>query len=183
MTPRQRRRPSAPALTRPAAPTSSFTAGGVSVGDRDFVKPAVEKLGRLDLWRVAVKPGKPLAFGRIGAALFFGLPGNPASALVTFELFVRPALRRLAGRPDHDLRRPELRARLLEPNPPRARRREYVRAVTSAEAGHLVTRPAGAQGSASLTSMAGANSLCVLPEDAGDVAAGSDVGVLLLDCG
>src|SRR5207237_665951 len=87
-----------------------LTAGGVSVGDRDYVKPALEKLGRLDLWRVAMKPGKPLAFGRIGDTLFFGLPGNPVSAMVTFELFVRPALWKMAGRTE--LERPQVQATL-----------------------------------------------------------------------
>lgn len=160
-----------------------ITAGGVSVGDRDFVKPAVERLGRLDLWRVAVKPGKPLAFGAIGETLFFGLPGNPASALVTFELFVRPTLRKMAGHAEHDLHRIQLRARLEAPIRHTPGRREFVRAVTTAEAGRLVTRPAGAQGSASLASMAAANSLCVVPDESGDLAAGCEVAVLLLDRG
>ena len=74
--------------------------GGVSVGAHDVVKDAFAAVGRIDLWRVAVQPGKPLAFGRSGKTLMFGLPGNPVSSLVTFELFVRPVIRRLAGHDD-----------------------------------------------------------------------------------
>src|SRR5207244_4461113 len=73
------------------------TSGGVSVGERDYVKPVLEKLGKLEFWRVSMKPGKPIAFGSIGSSLFFGLPGNPVSTMVTFELFVRPVLRKMAG--------------------------------------------------------------------------------------
>ena len=90
------------------------SSAGVSVGDRDFVREAVEALGaRLDFWQVNMRPGKPLTFGRIGECLFFGLPGNPVSSMVTFELFVRPVLRRLGGH--RVLGRPRVRARALEP--------------------------------------------------------------------
>ena len=90
------------------------SSAGVSVGDRDFVREAVEALGaRLDFWQVNMRPGKPLTFGRIGKCLFFGLPGNPVSSMVTFELFVRPVLRRLGGH--RVLSRPHVRARALEP--------------------------------------------------------------------
>lgn len=155
-------------------------AGGVSVGDRDFVKPALERLGTLDLWRVRMKPGKPLAFGRIGDALFFGLPGNPVSAMVTFELFVRPALLKMAGRPDSDLARPRVRAVLAAPVAHSPGRREFVRAITKASESGYVTRPTGAQGSHILRSMTSANSLIIVPEDADDRAAGSAVEVMLL---
>ena len=157
------------------------TAGGVSVGDRDFVKPALEKLGTLDLWKVAMKPGKPLAFGRIGETLFFGLPGNPVSAMVTFELFVRPALWKLAGRKESDLARKEVQAVLQENVSHVPGRREYVRAITITQNGQFVTRPTGAQGSGILHSMVRANSLLILPEESLGLTAGTSVAVLLLE--
>lgn len=156
-----------------------LTAGGVSVGDRDFVKPALEKLGRLDLWRVAMKPGKPLAFGRIGDTLFFGLPGNPVSAGVTFELFVRPALWKMAGRTD--LERAKIRATLTHPITHIPGRREYVRAVTRSEQGRFVTTPTAAdQGSGILSSLTAANSLLIVPTEAETLAAETLVEVILL---
>ena len=154
------------------------TAGGVSVGDRDFVKPALEKLGRLDLWRVAMKPGKPLAFGSIGRTLFFGLPGNPVSAMVTFELFVRPALWKMAGRTE--LERPQIEATLTHPVAHIPGRREYVRAFTRAEQGRFVTTPTGAQGSGILSSLTAANSLLIVPTEVEALAPLSTVTVILL---
>lgn len=156
------------------------SAGGVSVGDRDFVKPALEALGELTLWKVAVKPGKPLAFGRIGKTLFFGLPGNPVSAMVTFELFVRPALRKMAGHAGTDLGRPQVRALLMEDVRHTPGRREYVRAVTTTQDGRFVTQTTGAQGSGILHSMTLANSLLVVPEDSPGLSAGDLVDVMLL---
>ena len=79
-----------------------LTSGGVSVGDADFVKDVVQKIGHLEIWRLNLKPGKPLAFGRVGETLFFGLPGNPVSSIVTFLLMVKPALLALAGVTSHD---------------------------------------------------------------------------------
>jgi molybdopterin molybdotransferase len=168
------------ALADPGAEVDIIlTAGGVSVGDRDFVKPALEKLGRLDLWRVAMKPGKPLAFGHIGETLFFGLPGNPVSAMVTFELFVRPALWKMAGRTD--LERPRIQATLTHSITHIPGRREYVRAVTRTEHGRFVTTPTGAaQGSGILSSLTAANSLLIVPTEAETLPAQSDVEVLLL---
>jgi molybdopterin molybdotransferase len=157
------------------------TAGGVSVGDRDFVRPAVRKLGRLDLWRVAMKPGKPLAFGSVGDALFFGLPGNPVSAMVTFELFVRPALMKMAGRQAPELERRQVQAILSVHLPHTPGRREYVRANTVAHNGKFITRPTGAQGSNLLHSMTNANSLIVVPQDSPAMEPGSSVVAILLD--
>jgi molybdopterin molybdotransferase len=157
------------------------TAGGVSVGDRDYVRPAVEKLGTLDLWRVAMKPGKPLAFGAIGEALFFGLPGNPVSAMVTFELFVRPALLRMAGRGSSDLWRRQVQAILTVSLPHSPGRREYVRAITVAHNGRFITQPTGAQGSNLLRSMTAANSLIIVPQDSPGLEPGGMVQVILLD--
>ncbi len=157
-----------------------ITAGGVSVGDRDFIKPALETLGTLELWRVAMKPGKPLAYGQIGATQFFGLPGNPVSAYVTFELFARPLLWAMSGRRRDALARPTVRAVLTEAVSHTPGRREYLRAVTESDGVNFVTRTAGAQGSGLLRSVSRANSLLVVPEDAGDLAAGAVVTVLLL---
>jgi molybdopterin molybdotransferase len=156
-----------------------LTAGGVSVGDRDFVKPALEKLGRLDLWRVAMKPGKPLAFGSIGDTLFFGLPGNPVSALVTFALFVRPALWKMTGRTVLDL--PRVQAMLTHPVAHVPGRREYVRAYTRTEQGKFCTAPTGrGQESGMLSSLTTANSLLIVPTVAENLPAMSWVEVILL---
>jgi len=156
------------------------TAGGVSVGDRDFIKPALEQLGTLELWRVAMKPGKPVAFGRIGRTLFFGLPGNPVSALVTFELFVRPALWRLSGIPLGQLARPEVLAMVTEPVSHTPGRREYVRAITTTNEGRFLTRPTGGQSSCNLHTLALANSLLIVPLDSPGLRMGNTATVLLL---
>ncbi|MBC8101732.1 MAG: molybdopterin molybdotransferase MoeA [Cytophagales bacterium] len=161
-----------------------LTSGGVSVGDRDFVKGAVGALGRLDFWRIAIKPGKPLAFGRVGDALFFGLPGNPVSSLVTFELFVRPVLRRFAGH--SRVLRTVVSATLAKPLPHEPGRREFVRARIGAGAsdhggsGALIAVPLGIQDSHRLSSLALAELLLIAHEDHGDYAAGETLPALLL---
>ncbi len=157
------------------------TAGGVSVGDRDFVRAALESMGTLELWRVAMKPGKPVAFGRIGRALFFGLPGNPVSAHVTFELFVRPALKKMAGVRDEEPGRRYVTAALLADVPHVPPRREYVRARTEWQNGRFVALPLGGQSSANMATLACANSLLVVPEQSEGVKAGEILPVLLLD--
>jgi len=161
-----------------------LTSGGVSVGDRDFVKPALEKIGTLSLWRVNMKPGKPIAFGSIprtdgGSTLFFGLPGNPVSTMVTFELFVRPALWKMMGR--RDLHRPRITATLAADVEHRPGRQEFIRATVGyAEAGWQAV-PTGAQGSGILGSMLRANALIVAPADSGDIAAGTAVTAILIN--
>lgn len=155
------------------------TSGGVSVGDRDYVKPVLERIGRLELWRVAMKPGKPLAFGQIGQTLFFGLPGNPVSTMVTFELFVRPVLEWLGGR--MDTTRPQVSVRLTHDLPHTPERREYVRAVVRLEGEKFFATPTGTQGSGRLASMLGANALLIVPEATGDRRAGETLDALLLD--
>ena len=157
------------------------TAGGVSVGDRDFVKPALEMLGTLDLWRVAMKPGKPLAFGRIGHTLFFGLPGNPVSAQVTFELFVRPCLLKMAGRPESEWQRLQVEAELMETIAHTPGRREYIRGYTHWQNGHFVAQPLSGQSSANLQSLSRANSLLIVPEQATEIRAGQLITALLLN--
>ncbi|PWK37625.1 molybdopterin molybdotransferase MoeA [Cupriavidus plantarum] len=122
------------ALRRAAAGNDVIiTSGGVSVGEEDHVRPAVQAEGRLDLWQIAIKPGKPLAFGSVGETFFLGLPGNPVSSFVTFLLFVRPFLLRLQGVRDVAMRRLPLRADFDLPKGDR--RNEFLRARLNAEGG------------------------------------------------
>ena len=155
-----------------------ITSGGVSVGDYDFVKAVFAERGTMDFWRVAIRPGKPVAFGRWGETVFFGLPGNPVSSMVTFELFVRPALRRLRGLPPS---RPTFTARLTEEASHTPGRQSYQRAVVTAEDGGYVVMPVSRQGSGMMLSMVLANALLVLPTDVSVLLAGADATVLLLD--
>lgn len=145
-----------------------ITSGGVSVGEEDHVKPAVEAEGHLDLWQIAMKPGKPLAFGRVGGTLFLGLPGNPVSSFVTFLLFVRPALLRLQGALDVAPMAFAIRADFDWKNPDR--RQEYLR-VRLNSSGGLDLFPN--QGSAVLTSTVWADGLVENPPSkaiaAGDI--------------
>jgi molybdopterin molybdotransferase len=154
------------------------SSAGVSVGDRDFVREAVERLGaRLDFWKVNMRPGKPLTFGRIGERIFFGLPGNPVSSMVTFELFVRPVLRRLGGH--RTLERPRVRARALEPIDNPGSRPGYLRVRLEPLAEGVGVRPTGEQGSGILRSMLLADGLAVVPGDT-RISRGGDVEVILL---
>jgi molybdopterin molybdotransferase len=153
------------------------TSGGVSVGDADYVTEVLERTGTVGFWKVAMKPGRPLAFGRIGDALFFGLPGNPNSVMATFYQLVRPALQALAGMPDPapPLTMPAISASPLRKKPGR---REFQRGVLSrSDDGRLVVRKTGHQGSGVLSSMAAANCFIVLPEDSGPVSEGDEVTV------
>ena len=155
-----------------------LTTGGVSVGAADHVRDALEELGEIRFWKVALKPGRPLAFGRLGGAWFFGLPGNPVSVMVTFCQFVRPALLRLAGEsgPPPPL---ELRATARKPLRKRPGRVECQRGVLRPDGdGALSVTPAGAQGSGILSSMSRANCFIVLPLESGRVEAGAEVTVL-----
>lgn len=153
------------------------TTGGVSVGDTDHVKAVVAAVGRVDFWRIAMKPGKPLAVGSVGDALFFGLPGNPVSAAVTAVLFVLPAIRRLGGEQAVD---PVVaRARLAAPAAKQPGRLEYQRGVLSMGAdGDLLVTPLAGQDSHLLSAMARADCLVELPLASGDLAAGTPVAVL-----
>jgi molybdopterin molybdotransferase len=135
-------------------------AGGVSVGTKDLVKPTLQKMGaKLELWRVAVKPGKPFMFGRLGGTLVFGLPGNPVSAFVTFLLFARPALWKLGGRSSLDL--PRVRARLDQEIMNRGDRPHYFRGIFEEGA----FNPVGRQESHALFALSRANALCRLEPD------------------
>ena len=162
--------------------------GGVSVGARDVVKEVFEEVGSLDLWRVAVQPGKPLAFGRAarpdgGTCLLFGLPGNPVSSFVTFELFVRPVLRRLRGEAPTQ-GRPSVRAILAEPVSKSEGRRAFIRVRLSDEPGadgRYHASLSGGQGSHVLSALAVANGLAVIPEGVAALPAGAEVEVIRLD--
>jgi molybdopterin molybdotransferase len=152
-----------------------LTSGGVSVGVYDLVKAVLAELGTIDFWQVAMQPGRPLAFGRIGRATFFGLPGNPVASLLAFMLFVRPALYKLAGR--RRLFPATWQARALERLGKKTGRREFKRGILAFRDGGWEVRTTGPQGSGILSSMVAGNCLIVLGEDRGDVAAGDMVDV------
>ena len=155
-----------------------ISSAGVSVGDYDVVRDALRRLGaELHLWQVAMRPGKPITFGSLGERPIFGLPGNPVSAMVTFELFVRPALRKMAGHTA--LHRPRIHARALSPIPNPGHRRGYLRVTVSAEGGGYGARLTGNQGSAVLTSMVSADGLAIVPPDT-TIPTGGMVPVILL---
>jgi len=157
------------------------TSGGVSVGDHDHVKPVVDAMGQMDFWSIALRPGRPLAFGELrtkrGAVPIFGLPGNPVSALLTFELFVRPALLKMSGRTK--LHRPRVQARLLDRVEKPVGLRVFARGIYDAAAGTV--RSTGPQGSGILRSMSLANALIDLPEPTAGAGPGDTVSVVLTD--
>jgi molybdopterin molybdotransferase len=159
------------------------TSGGVSVGDFDYVKVVLDTIGRMDWWQVAIRPAKPFAFGVAGPRLtpVFGLPGNPVSSMVSFEIFVRPALRRMMGHPDDRLLRPVIEAVADEPLPRRPDGKLHLDRVVATHLadGRLHVRRSGGQGSHMLRAMALANALALVPDGEG-VAAGGTVSVILL---
>ena len=152
-----------------------ITSGGVSVGVYDLVKDVLQELGSIDFWQVAMQPGRPFAVGRIGSALFFGLPGNPVASLLSFMLFVRPALFKLAGR--RRLFPATWQARALEPMRKKPGRTEYKRGVLAFRDGQWEVCTTGPQGSGILFSMVAGNCFVVLDEARGDVQAGEPVTV------
>ncbi|HVA90268.1 MAG TPA: gephyrin-like molybdotransferase Glp [Chloroflexota bacterium] len=156
-----------------------LSSGGVSVGDYDVVKAVLEERGGIAFWRVNMRPGKPVAFGRIDGIPFLGLPGNPVSSFVTFELFARPLLRKLAGH--RSLARQVVPVKLDEPVRGAGPRRNYVRALARWEADGWHAATTGAQESHLLRSTVAANALIVAPEGGGDMAAGAQAMALLLD--
>ena len=158
-----------------------ITSGGVSVGEADFVKQLLDKLGEVLFWKIAMKPGRPLAYGRLGAAHFFGLPGNPVSVMVTFYQFVREALLVLQGQRDVGPL-PMFKVPLAAPIRKAPGRTEFQRGVLSGDpANGYTVRTTGEQGSGVLSSMSQANCFIVLPTATGNVAAGELVDVQLLD--
>jgi molybdopterin molybdotransferase len=155
-----------------------ISSGGVSVGEADFTKGMMRKLGDVVFWRIAMRPGRPFAVGRIGNTVLFGLPGNPVAVMVTFLALVRPALLHMMGAADQPV--PLLRAHSQEPMRKKPGRTEYQRGiVTTAASGVLEVRTTGNQGSGVLSSMVQANGLIVLQHEQGNVAVGDLVDVLM----
>jgi len=162
-----------------AACDALVTSGGVSVGDFDYVKAVLDRLGSMRSWQVAIKPAKPLAFGTVGGKPVFGLPGNPVSSMVSFELFARPALRQMSGR--RRLFRRRVEAVVAEPIRRRPDGKLHLVRVVAApgDDGRWRVRPVGGQGSHQLAAAAAANALALVPDGDG-LAAGATVNVLLL---
>ncbi len=161
-----------------------ITSGGVSVGEADYTKAMMKKLGDVAFWRIAMRPGRPMAVGRISAesrsCVLFGLPGNPVAVMVTFLAFVRPALLKMMGCTAAPA--PLLRARCLEAMRKKPGRTEYQRGfVSSAPDGSLQVRTTGNQGSGVLSSMVQGNGLIVLHHGQGNVALGDEVDVMMFD--
>jgi molybdopterin molybdotransferase len=161
-------------------PDLIVTSAGVSVGEHDHTRTAVEQLGTaLDFWRVRMRPGAPLGFGRVRDIPWIGLPGNPVSAMVTFELFVRPAIRRMLGHAR--VHRTPVRVTLEEPVSIGAKLTHFYRAVVAPRAdGSLGAKLTGAQGSGILTSMSLANALLIVPEESTTIPAGAQLNALFL---
>ncbi len=157
-----------------------LVSGGTSVGVHDYVRPTLEALGvQMQFWRVAMKPGHPMAFGIAPLTWVFGIPGNPVSSMVCFEEFIGPALRKLMGHTR--VFRQTVTARLAREIKHRHRRTEFVRVMLAREDTIWVATPTGNQGSGILRSMALAEGLMVVPAASADVAAGATVQVQLLD--
>ena len=156
-----------------------ITTGGVSVGEADFVKQLMAKLGEVLFWKIAMRPGRPMAFGQIGNAFLFGLPGNPVAVMVTFYQFVRDALLHLSGRTDAAI--PLLKAAASEPLRKVPGRTEYQRGILFREGNEWKVRTTGQQGSGVLRSMSEANCFIVLEHDRGKVAIGERVQVQLFE--
>ncbi|WP_422839842.1 molybdopterin molybdotransferase MoeA [Aeromonas veronii] len=152
-----------------------ITTGGVSVGEADFTKQLLDELGEIGFWKLAIKPGKPFAFGRLPRAWFFGLPGNPVSAMVTFDQLVQPALAKLAGQ---QFERPlQLQAIAAEPLKKSPGRLDFQRGILSQGPNGLEVRSTGSQDSAVFSSLSRANCYIVLERERGRVDAGETVTV------
>ena len=156
-----------------------ITSGGVSVGEADYIKPTLLSMGTINFWKIAMKPGRPLTYGQLGKAQFFGLPGNPVAVMVTFLQFVKPALQRLAG----EIPKLPLRLRAVCQNDIRKRpgRTEYQRGIyTQLENGQLTVELTGRQGSGILTSMSEANCLIEISPSVDKVKVGESVTIIPL---
>jgi molybdopterin molybdotransferase len=156
-----------------------ITSGGVSMGDFDYVKSVLQRIGDMRWMQIDIKPAKPLAFGLIGDTPIFGLPGNPVSSMVSFELFARPGLRAMMGRAD------PLRKRVVATAVESLGRRpdgktHFVRAIVDYADGKVFVRSGGGQGSHMLAAMARSNSLAILPDGSG-YSKGDSLEVLILD--
>jgi molybdopterin molybdotransferase len=157
-----------------------ITTGGVSVGEADFIKQLMAQLGEVLFWKIAMRPGRPMAFGRIGGAFLFGLPGNPVAVMVTFYQLVRDALLYLSGRRD-DFAIPLLQVVAAEKIRKVPGRTEFQRGILYKEKDEWRVRLTGQQGSGVLRSMAEANCFIVLEHERGPVAAGEPVHVQLME--
>lgn len=157
-------------------PDVIVSSAGVSVGAADLIRTVLAELGEVNFWRINLRPGKPLAYGHLREIPFFGLPGNPVSAMVTFEVFVRPVLLRMAGR-SHD---PKIISAVIDKHMRSDGRRSYIRVTLSEEHGQWVARETGTQSSGALMSMVLADGLLVIPENLGEVPAGTTLNVYLL---
>lgn len=157
-------------------PDMIVSSAGVSVGTYDVVRTVIDELGAVQFWRVNVRPGKPLAFGNLGQVPFFGLPGNPVSAMVTFDVFVRPALLKLTGQSDDSHTVNAIVGEDMKSDG----RRSYVRVTLTHENGKLTAHPTGTQSSGALMSMVLADGLLIVPEDVAHVSAGTELPVRLL---
>jgi molybdopterin molybdotransferase len=157
-----------------------ITSGGVSVGEADYVKGLLQKLGEVVFWKIAMKPGRPLAYGKIGNAHFFGLPGNPVSVMVTFYQFVRDALLILQGVSPLPVQ-PLLKATCTSPIKKAPGRTEFQRGFLYLEDGVFKVRVTGEQGSGILKSMSDANCFIMLHDHVGNVDAGATVDVQILE--
>ncbi|TXZ84580.1 bifunctional molybdopterin-guanine dinucleotide biosynthesis protein MobB/molybdopterin molybdotransferase MoeA, partial [Vibrio cholerae] len=156
-----------------------ITSGGVSVGDADFIKSALEKLGHIDFWRINMRPGRPLAFGQIAGKPFFGLPGNPVAVMVSFINFVEPALRKMQG--EQGWQPLKVNAIALEDLRSRQGRTEFSRGVYAFNAqGQLTVRTTGKQGSGILRSMSEANCLIEIAPAIDTVKVGESVTIIPL---
>ena len=157
-----------------------ITSGGVSVGEADFIKQMLDELGEVLFWKIAMKPGRPMAYGKVGNAHFFGLPGNPVAVMVTFYQFVRSALATLQGRTDYMLP-PTVKATLANKIKKMPGRTEFQRGVLSIGANGCEVRTTGDQGSGILSSMTQANCFVVLATDVGGVEPGAVVDVQMFE--
>jgi molybdopterin molybdotransferase len=152
-------------------PDIILSSAGVSVGAFDVVRTVIDELGKVNFWRINLRPGKPLAFGQVGGIPFFGLPGNPVSAMVTFDIFVRPAVLKLAGLP--------IQAAIAEDLHSDGRR-SYLRVWLEQRDGQWLAHLTGTQSSGALTSMVLADGLLIVPENVTALPAGSLLPVRLL---
>lgn len=157
-------------------PDMMISSAGVSVGAADLVKVVMEEMGNIDFWRINLRPGKPLAFGTIQDIPFFGLPGNPVSAMVTFEVFVRPTLMKMSGRATQ----PQIIQAITTEDMRSDGRRSYNRVIINKDGEKLLAKSTGTQSSGALMSMVLADGLIIIPEDMTNVTAGTELSVLLL---
>ena len=167
------------AFRKASSADAIITTGGVSVGEADFIRQMMASLGEVLFWKIAMRPGRPMAFGRIGSSYLFGLPGNPVAVMVTFYAFVRDALLHLAGRTDEAF--PLLQARSSVSLRKVPGRTEYQRGVLQHENGEWRVRTTGQQGSGVLRSMSEANCFIVLEHERGNVQAGEAVSIQMME--